>query len=172
MTEKNIPSLKRHGIKLIEEFDLKKSRQSFKYDFELTEENILSFLKEKLEIEIEKFEIITKRFVTDDNLKFHIDDCQIVTLRNPPTYNINQYIHLEKNKYLFFNNKFNSLPKFTALFYSSDYGTDFTGGILTLADDTQIIAMKGTGIILDSREAHMVTPIKSGTRITTIVKIY
>lgn len=171
---KNIPALKAYGIKLIERFKLDELRIQFEYDFELTEENIISFLKSKkiFDSDTNQIEIATKKFVTNDNLKFHIDDCQLVKLKIPPTYNVDQYIHLEDNKYLYFNNKFKVLPKFTAIFYSSTHGIDFDGGILTFADEKQIIPKAKSGIIFDSREAHMVMSIKSGTRTSTIVKIY
>ena len=174
MEHPNVPALQKYGLKILKEYDLFKTRKAFTYDFELSDDNIIKFLKETLDIPdiSDKFEIIRKTFNTDDNLKFHIDDCQIVKIKTPPTYNIDKYIHLEGNKYFFFKNKFNCLPKLTILFYSSDYGVDFTGGILTLADGVEIIAKKNTGFMLDSREAHMVTPVKSGERKTTLVKIY
>ena len=122
----------------------------------MTEEDIISFLKSKdvYNPDINKVEIVTKKFVADDSLKFHIDDCQLVKLKAPPTYNVDQYVHLEDNKYLYFNNKYKVLPRFTAIFYSSTYGIDFDGGILTLADDTQIVPKSGTGVIIDSRGSH------------------
>jgi hypothetical protein len=52
------------------------------------------------------------------------------------------------------------------------YCEDFIGGLLVLADNTTIKPRAGWGYMLDSREAHMVTPILSGHRFVTVVKIY
>jgi hypothetical protein len=64
------------------------------------------------------------------------------------------------------------LPTKTILFYKSSWNIDFTGGILRFADSTEIKPKINTGIIFNSIEVHMVTPIKSGTRKVCVVKIY
>ena len=87
-----------------------------------------------------------------------------------------QYILLDntgdKLVYLYFNTPTKKLPKFTVLFYSSTHQIDFEGGILNLADGTQVIPVKNHGFILDSRESHMVTRVTKGIRNVTVVKIY
>jgi hypothetical protein len=175
MDNVNVPKLKIYGSRLLDEYNLVASRRSFVYDFELTYDNIKKFAESLLSLEIENMEIVAKSFGTTHSasgLKWHIDDCQLVTLKQPPIYNLDQYLHLEGAKYLYFNNKYKVLPKYTVLFYQSTQGIDFTGGELVLADDTKIIPCRGHGFALDSKESHMVLPIKSGVRVSTIVKIY
>ena len=72
---------------------------------------------------------------------------------------------------MYFNTPTKKLPKFTILFYSSTYQVDFEGGILNLADGTQVVPVKNHGFVLDSREAHMVTRVTKGIRNVTVVKI-
>jgi hypothetical protein len=111
-------------------------------------------------------------------LKWHIDDCVINNRKEPPTYNLEQYILLSANpaeskyRYLYFNTPTKRLPRYTLLFYSSTYGEDFTGGKLCLSDGVEILPVKGHGFLLDSREVHMVTPVKTGERRVSVVKIY
>lgn len=164
--------LQKYGMNLIKEHELDKKRILFEYDFELTMDNIKSFLENKLKMEIIDLKIVKKTFSENDSLNFHIDDCQLITNKNIPQYNKEKYIQIDKNKYLYFNNEMNKLPIYTAIFYSSTYDIDFTGGELILADNTKIKAKNKTGIILDSREVHKVTPIKSGVRNSCVVKIY
>jgi len=148
---------------------------------------IKNFIRTKLNISFhdDYIDIIHKK-IPEIGLNWHIDDCVIVTKKSvrknklninnlffsEPKYNKERYIKITENKYLYYNNKFNKLPIKTIIFYSSTYGEDFTGGILKLCDDTEIKPQKYTGIVLDSREAHMVTPVKSGNRFVTLVKIY
>ena len=116
--------------------------------------------------------VIVHKTIEKPGLKWHIDDCQLVNFKIAPTYNLEQYIYLEGTKYLYFNTPTKTLPKFTILFYSSTYKEDFDGGLLILADGTQIIPQKQHGILMDSREAHMVSPVSRGTRNVSVVKIY
>ena len=70
---------------------------------------------------------------------------------------------------LYFNEK---KPKYTILFYSSTYKIDFDGGVLHFADGIKIIPKRQTGIMFDSREAHMVNPVLHGNRHVCVVKVY
>ena len=115
---------------------------------------------------------IIHKNIPEIGLKWHIDDCVITKHKTPPTYNLNQYIHLDGIKYLYFTTPTNRLPRFTLLFYYSTYDIDFTGGELCLSDGFCLKPRSGMGFIMDSREVHMVNPIKSGVRTVSIVKIY
>ena len=174
------PILYKIGKQLLENYNLHKYRQNFTFDFEIDFDNIditnkyiKHFIKSKLKIDFDDnfIEIIHKQ-ILEDGLNWHIDDCQIVTQKANPIYNKERYIKILDNKYLYFHNRFNRLPAKTILFYSSSFAIDFDGGILKLCDDIEIIPIKGNGIVFDSREAHMVTPIKSGIRKVSVIKIY
>lgn len=117
-------------------------------------------------------------------LPFHIDDCQLVKkstlllepdpteftlIKAPKVGKSRKHIYLFRNAT---NSPTGNPARITVLFYSSTWGKDFTGGELVLADGTIIKPEKGHGYIIDSREAHMVNPVKSGIRNVTLVKIY
>lgn len=168
------------GKNLLNDFHLENYRKTFKYDFEIdfnepekTNENIKKFIKNKLNINFDSnyIDIIHKQ-IPETGLKYHIDDCVVVNTKSEPSYNKHRYIKISDNKYLYFTNRFNKLPTKTIIFYSSTFGIDFEGGILKFCDNTDIKPIKGDGIVFDSREVHMVTPIKSGIRKVSVVKLY
>lgn len=171
----NIPRLQKFGLKLLESENLQKDRLMFNFSFELTDENIKNFLTKEFNADTSKIEIIHKTFDAkkDNNkgLSFHIDDCQVVTMKNPPTYDIDKYIHIDGKYYLYCTSK-HGIPKYTFVFYSSTQDKDFTGGTLMLVDGENIVPKENTGFKLNGMEVHMVTPIKSGIRKSTVVKIY
>lgn len=163
------------GEKLLEKYQLDKKRIEFEYDFKIidnkSDEKIKEFILSKLNITNEQIKnaVIIHKTINENGLKWHIDDCQIIKRKTLPITNVQKFIKIDENKYLYFNTP--KLPIFTILFYSSTYNQDFTGGILNLVDK-KIFPKKGHGIMFDSREVHMVTPIKSGIRKVTLVKIY
>lgn len=186
--ERNVPAILTYGRKILEMFpEIISSRKSFEFDFiinycdnpEDSNENIRNFVK-NLGFTQEEADnaIIIHKNIKPEGLSWHIDDCQLVKFKKgkEPIYNIDQYILLDntgdKLVYLYFNTPTKKLPKFTILFYSSTYQVDFEGGILNLADGTQVIPVKNHGFVLDSREAHMVTRVTKGIRNVTVVKIY
>ena len=184
-TSSNTPAILTWGTKICQDLNLASYRREFNYDFaqpiaDTPREIILAFLQDSLGlIDFNTDDIvIVHKTLPDIGLKWHIDDCQINNRKEPPTYNLEQYILLEqdleknKYKYLYFNTPTKRLPRFTLLFYSSTYDTDFTGGILCLSDGTQVLPKANQGFMLDSREVHMVTPVKSGVRKVSVVKIY
>ena len=178
----NKPAIQKYGEMLLEKYNLVDTRQEFVYDFTIDHSNepsnadkdIRQFLETYFLFASEQVSraVIVHKTIEKPGLKWHIDDCQLVNFKNAPTYNLEQYIHMKDTKYLYFNTPTKTLPKYTILFYSSTYREDFDGGLLTLADGTQIIPKKQNGILLDSREAHMVTPITRGIRNVSVVKIY
>jgi hypothetical protein len=187
--QRNIPAILTFGKKILELFpEIKSSRKMFKYDFDInhyknpdeSNQNIRLFLVKNLGFSEEQSTnaVIIHKNIKPEGLTWHIDDCQLVKYKKDkqPEYNLEQYILLdtvgEKFIYLYFNTPTKKLPKFTILFYSSTFGIDFDGGILTLADGTQIESKKSHGFILDSREAHMVTRVTKGIRNVSVVKIY
>lgn len=180
----NIPAIYTWGKHLLETLNLASYRRSFTFSFPMNtdtpREVIIDFIKTTLGIT--DFDpahvVIVHKSIPPQGLKWHIDDCVINNRKEPPSYNLEQYILLEANpeeskyRYLYFNTPTKRLPRFTILFYSSTFGEDFTGGELCLADGTKIQPQRGHGFLLDSREVHMVTPIKSGERRVSVVKIY
>lgn len=180
----NIPAIYKWGKKIQEEMNLSASRCAFTFPFEIGEETprdiIINFIRSVLGIDDFNPEqvVIVHKTIPESGLKWHIDDCVINNRKEPPTFNQEQYILLETNsaeskyRYLYFNTPTKRLPRFTLLFYSSTFGEDFTGGKLCLSDGVEILPQRGHGLILDSREVHMVTPVKSGDRRVSVVKIY
>jgi hypothetical protein len=191
-TNNNMPSIQKYGMILLEKYNLAAARIEFTFDFNINHSSVPSdadssirqFIANNLNLDInlninlnltpEQIAnvVIVHKTIEKLGLKWHIDDCQLVNIKTVPTYNLEQYIYLEGTKYLYFNTPTKTLSKFTILFYSSTYKEDFDGGLLTLADGTQIIPQKQHGILMDSREAHMVSPVSRGTRNVTVVKIY
>jgi hypothetical protein len=186
--ERNVPAILTYGRKILEMFpNIVSSRKSFEFDFDIdysgnsddSNKNIRDFVK-NLGFTQEESDnaVIVHKNIKPEGLSWHIDDCQLVKYKKDkePTYNLEQYILLDntgdKLVYLYFNTPTKKLPKFTILFYSSTHQVDFEGGILNLADGTQVIPVKNHGFILDSRESHMVTRITKGIRNVTVVKIY
>ena len=185
--ERNIPAIYTWGKKIKKDLNLSAIRREFTYPFEMTSntprETIIDFISSQThQLGISEFNaehvVIIHKTVPEPGLKWHIDDCVINNRKEPPTYNLEQYILLEANpteskyRYLYFNTPTKRLPRYTLLFYSSTYGEDFTGGKLCLSDGAEILPVKGHGFLLDSREVHMVTPVKSGERRVSVVKIY
>jgi len=173
----NLPLLYKIGKDLNEKYQFNKYRQNFTFDFDIdgteSDEIIRNFLCSNLDISAEKASdaIIIHKTINEDGLKWHIDDCQIITRKEPPLYDLEKFIPIGIGKYLFFKTPSSKLPFKTIIFYSSTYGVDFEGGILRMVDE-EIFPKKGEGIMFDSREVHMVTPVKSGIRKITLVKLY
>ena len=140
----------------------------FKHNFnqldDFKPESLFFFLSSYIE-DIKNIEIVIKKFNPNDSMKFHIDDCQIVKIKKIE-HNLENYVHLKGNKYLYFKKR----PKFTAVFYFNN--ENVIGGNLIFADKTEIKPISKTGVIFDSREAHMVSKIKEGIRNSVIVKIF
>jgi len=179
-----IPAIYTWGKKIQEELNLSKIRREFTFPFEMGDETprdtIIDFIHTVLGITDFNAEsvVIVHKTIPQPGLKWHIDDCVINNRKEPPTFNLEQYILLEANpaeskyRYLYFNTPTKRLPRFTLLFYSSTYGEDFTGGKLCLSDGVEVLPQRGFGFLLDSREVHMVTPVKTGNRRVSVVKIY
>ncbi len=168
------------GKEIIIKYSLQKYRRTFIFDFRDNYDNIeelnttiQDYIRNILEINFDKnfIEIIHKE-IPENGLGWHIDDCQIINKKQEPQHNKERYIKISEQKYLYYNNKYNRLPKQTIIFYHSTYGEDFTGGILRFADNSEILPKKNNGIIFDSREVHMVTNVKSGIRKISLVKLY
>ena len=180
--QNNIPAIQKYGKLILERYNLSSARKEFTFNFTIdhtsepsnANDTIRAFLEHTLHFTQEQASnaVIIHKTIDKPGLKWHIDDCQLVNFKTAPTYNLEQYIYLEGTKYLYFNTPTKTLPKFTILFYSSTYKIDFDGGILNLADGTQITPQKQKGFMLDSREAHMVSPVSSGIRNVSVVKIY
>jgi hypothetical protein len=178
----NKPAIQKYGELILERYNLAAARKEFTFDFTIdhttdpstANDNIRACLENTLNLSAEQSRkaVIVHKTIDKPGLKWHIDDCQLVNIKTAPTYNLEQYMHLEGTKYLYFNTPTKTLPLFTILFYSSTYKKDFDGGLLTLADGVQISPQRQHGIMIDSREAHMVSPISRGVRNVSVVKIY
>ena len=181
-SQRNIPAIQKYGKLILERYNLSSARKEFTFDFIINHDaepstandTIRAFLEHTLHFTQQQATnaVIVHKTIDKPGLKWHIDDCQLVNFKTAPSYNLEQYIHLEGSKYLYFNTPTKTLPKFTILFYSSTYKVDFDGGELILADGAQIKPEKQKGIMIDSREAHMVLPVSRGVRNVSVVKIY
>ena len=187
----NKPLIQRYGEYILaDDPDIILARKTFNYDIDLSGDDandmIIEFINRELlsyagnPITSDHVKIIHKD-IPDKGLNWHIDDCQVVSMKEPPTYKLECYKRLSNiipdcndNKYLYFNpdTPTDRPAKYTVLFYSSSWGIDFQGGELFLADGVKIRPMKGTGIMMDTREAHMVSPVRNGIRKVCLVKIY
>lgn len=111
----------------------------------------------------------TKLNKKGESMKWHCDDANIISHKNE---NINKYINqikISDKKSLFYPNK---IPKFSLIIYGSSYEKDFTGGIFEFSDGTKIKPERNLCIFFDSREAHCVHKIKSGTKKLILMKFY
>ena len=190
----NKPLLEQFGLQFLERWQLPAKRKTFTFDLSFTrdavdETNILGILPSSLfhqsldgnPLEATSFmdiqrqpithiEILRRDFGGDLlDLKWHIDDVQLVS-RKVIYKNPERYYKLTDKHYLYTNDA--AIPQWTIVLYFSDYGVDFTGGEFRFVDGTSIKPTRGMGIAFDSREVHMVTPVKSGTRHSLIVKLY
>ena len=178
----NQPKLLTYGRELITRYNLHASRHEFTFDNTIELADIYEFVSLNIAhlvnldmTTVTAIDVVHKTFGPDEtitNIKWHIDDCIVTKMKTPPTYNTNCYIHLNDKNYLYFNNKYAKLPKYTAVLYYSTQDEDFTGGDFVFADGVKVSPRRGYGIVLDSREVHSVLPVKSGIRRSTIIKIY
>jgi hypothetical protein len=166
-------NLQEYGLHLINRYNLKEKRLYFTFNYNDLSNNVLiDFISNLINKNITEYEIINRTFNNNENLNYHIDDCQIVKLKEKPKYNQEKYIQINNNKYLFINNKYNKLATYTCVLFLSTYNIDFTGGEFMFADDTIIYPIQYNGIIFDGREVHKVNNINSGKRETIVIKIY
>lgn len=171
--------LKKYGESILNNHTIFKRRQRFIWDIDLTSQReIENFVKELLFLDVSKkimLDIRQKQFGPDlslSELKWHMDDHQLIKLKTKPEYNLNLYKHISGKNYLYCCNSFGRAPDYTIIFYQSTQGIDFEGGELVLADDTKIIPCDHEGIIIDATEIHCVLPVKKGIRSSTIVKVF
>ena len=141
-----------------------------------------------INLESMHYKIISRNNTTGYSMKWHIDDGQIIDNilekqeimnqvplqtgceHSPSQYkDSTNYIKISDNKSIFYKD---IRPKYSLLYYESNYGNDFNGGKLEFADDTIVEPKKGMFIFFDSREVHKVSEIISGQRINTLVKFY
>jgi hypothetical protein len=187
---KNYPKLQIIGQELITNFGLIGFRRKFQFDAGIignsSDQEIGVFVLGKLsEFGITKksqdssvdMEIIHREFAAfsgKDGLCWHIDDCQLVTKTTPPNYSQERFIHLFDDRWLYISGARSRIPRWTMILYLSTegIGQDFVGGRLRLADGTEYRAEAGLGLLIDSREVHMVTPVRSGKRKSIVIKIY
>lgn len=125
----------------------------------------------KLILSIPSSEVVytTKINKVGDYMKWHCDDATIISHKNK---NIDKYINqikISDKKALFYANK---IPKYSLIIYGSTYNKDFTGGIFEFSDGTKIKPERNLCLFFDSREAHYIHTIKSGTRKLMLIKFY
>lgn len=178
----NISNIQKYGLILLNKYNLVDKRKQIKFnnininDFKINNENnkniiekwIIKLLEPYIS-NIKKINFFIRELTYNKELKFHIDDCQLITKNKSPLYNLDSYIYINNNKYLYHQN---ILPNYTCILYFTDFDKDFKGGELVFSDNITIKPYKGIGILFDSREAHMVKPITKGTRISLVIKIY
>ena len=101
------------------------------------------------------------------SMKWHIDDAQVINHKKNNNYN--EQIKISERKSLYYPNK---KPKYSLIIYGSSYGEDFKGGILEFSNGTKIKPKKNMCVLFDSNEAHYVHTVKSGIRISLLIKFY
>ena len=198
-TSKNYPRLQLLGQELITKFGLARTRREFRFESSIISTfgdlEISAFVNAKIQelgipAKIQELgitgnpqdlamemEIIRREFAADGEktgLGWHIDDCQLVSKKTPPTYSLERFIHLFDDWWLYISGARLRIPRWTMILYLSTEGStkDFIGGRLRLADGTEYRPVAGLGILIDSREVHMVTPVNSGKRKSIVIKIY
>ena len=102
-------------------------------------------------------------------MKWHIDDCQLIKVKDINTLQKpkNGGIYAKNNKYALIYQK--SLPKYTLLYYTDDENTK--GGDLQFPHK-RITPKNNLTIIFPSNIPHCVHPLREGTRKNVIVKFY
>lgn len=189
----NEPKLLRTGRELLTKLDLANSRREFLFDagiiadfgdqeikqFSLGKLQELQLIPESTKIQdfAEEMDVVRRVFSSCEHenragLGWHIDDCQLVSKKTPPSYNPERFIHLYDDRWLYISGARSRIPRWTMILYLSTEGRDFEGGRFRLADGREWEAEEGLGLLIDSREVHMVTPVKSGIRKSIIIKIY
>lgn len=189
-TPKNYPRLQLLGQELITKFGLAESRREFRFESGIItgfdDPEISKFVNAKLQelgirgcqdSEPAEMDIIRREFEPlsgKTGLGWHIDDCQLVTKKTPPAYSPERFIHLFDDRWLYISGSMSRIPRWTMILYLSTEGScgDFIGGLLRLADGTEYRPEAGLGLLIDSREVHMVTPVRHGKRKSIIIKIY
>ena len=198
-TSKNYPRLQLLGQELITKFGLARTRREFRFESSIISTfgdlEISAFVNAKIQelgipAKIQELgitgnpqdlamemEIIRREFAADGEktgLGWHIDDCQLVSKKTPPTYSLERFIYLFDDWWLYISGARLRIPRWTMILYLSTEGStkDFIGGRLRLADGTEYRPVAGLGILIDSREVHMVTPVNSGKRKSIVIKIY
>ena len=188
----NEPKLLIAGRELLTKLDLASSRREFWFDagiirdlgdieinqFSLGKLQEWGLVPESRQIQDFAVEIVHRVFgdaesgINKIGLGWHIDDCQLVSKKIRPRYNPERFIHLYDDWWLYISGARSKIPRWTMILYLSTEGRDFEGGRFRLADGREWRAIAGLGLLIDSREVHMVTPVKSGIRESIIIKIY
>ncbi len=196
----NEPKLLLTGREILTKLDLARTRREFWFDAGIIQDfgdlEIKQFSLEKLQelelvpesVKIQDFagemDVVRRVFTiaepetvgqatnTKTGLGWHIDDCQLVSKKTQPSYNLERFIHLYDDQWLYISGARCRIPRWTMILYLSTEGKDFEGGRFRLVDGREWRVIAGLGLLIDSREVHMVTPVKSGTRKSIIIKIY
>jgi len=187
------PKLLLTGREILANLDLARTRCEFRFDaciirdfgdleikqFSLGKLQELGLVPESAKIQdfAGEMEVVRRVFSSSEpenraGLGWHIDDCQLVSKKTPPSFNPERFIHLYEDQWLYINGARSRIPRWTMILYLSTEGRDFEGGRFRLADGREWQTVAGLGLLIDSREVHMVSPVKSGTRKSIIIKIY
>ena len=103
-------------------------------------------------------------------MNWHLDDAKIIEHKKGVNHSIfgNQEFISETRSIYYKNDR----PEYSLIVYDSNYGDDFTGGVLEFFDGTKIYPKKGSYVFFSSDELHRVSRILSGTRNNTLIKFY
>lgn len=188
------PKLLIAGRELLAKLDLARSRREFWFDtgiirdfgdpeikqFSLGKLQEMALVPETAKITdfAGEMEVVRRVFSNSADtgkragLGWHIDDCQLIVSSCEPSYTPERFIHLYGDRWLYINGPRARIPRWTMILYLATEGRDFEGGQLRLADGQEYHPVAGLGLLIDSREVHMVSPVRSGIRESIIVKIY
>ena len=105
-------------------------------------------------------------------MKWHCDDGLIINHKSSlisKTENQQNQAKISEKKCLYYPSK---KPLYSLIIYGSTYKKDLTGGIFECSDGTKIKPEKNLCVFFDSKEAHCVHKINSGTRKLILIKFY
>ncbi len=184
MSEKKENILKIYSNKLLEEdpliikhrkvFNIKDIFDEVDDYSDLNISNVINKLKTTFKVENKLYNcpetvFTTKECQVGSYMKWHCDDASIISHKNNSIHFYDNHIKISDKKTLYYPNK---IPKFSLIVYGSTYKIDFTGGILEFSDNTKIKPQKNMCVFFNSKEAHCVHRIKTGSKKLFLIKFY
>jgi hypothetical protein len=115
-----------------------------------------------------KYKIIFRKTETGYNQNWHLDGRRVFENRkgiicpSDPTDNSRFVLH----------NIVNNVPKYSILYYNSDYNVDFKGGTIEFINNQIIKPQKNLCILFDSNLGHRVNLQTSGIRECALILLY
>ena len=94
-----------YGRQIQDTFGLREKRKPFTFDPAIITmpmpDHLHRFLTDLVGEPVSYFEIVNRVFNPNQSLKFHIDDCQIVSRREVPLYDTHRFIPITDTLYIY-----------------------------------------------------------------------